>query len=495
MQRVRHGITVHLRAVSKRGGSYFLRREAAQIAVTKILARKGPLADGVGYILNEEKTDALLTIHLNCDPGREVREMLDTKQAYGKKEGVQYYHVIQSFKPGEVTPELALEIAREFAEEHLPGFEAVIAVHVDREHIHAHTIFNSVNAETGRKYHSNARSYYSQIRATSDRLCREHGLSVIMEGTSSKAVSYIEWLRQSKGQPTFRSMLEADLRTAIEDANDLGHFFMLMEHMGWEINHGNRLGFRLRGQDRFMIPGRKNPMFTEDGILAAIQGNLSAIEAGQRLPSAYRVPYRPYKKHPKYTGFLALYVHYLYVLGKIEKRQYPPRMTPQLRKEVIRFERCREQFAFLRENGIATQEDMAAFQTRTEDTLIGLMKQRTILNVRKKKRRSLYDALADVEALEEARRLYDEGLSGMEAEAARYAEASALLDGCGVPRERLTAEKAELYRQLAELNRSIRAERRKLALCKEVMERAPKMKQSIEHLELKEVSHDEHRRR
>ena len=163
--------------------------------------------------------------------------MLDTKQAYGKKEGVQYYHVIQSFKPGEVTPELALEIAREFAEEHLPGFEAVIAVHVDREHIHAHTIFNSVNAETGRKYHSNARSYYSQIRATSDRLCREHGLSVIMEGASSKAVSYIEWLRQSKGQPTFRSMLEADLRTAIEDANDLGHFFMLMEHMGWEINH------------------------------------------------------------------------------------------------------------------------------------------------------------------------------------------------------------------------------------------------------------------
>ena len=125
----------------------------------------------------------------------------------------------------------------------------------------------------------------------------------------------------------------------------------------------------------------------------------------------------------------------------------------------------------------------------------GLMKQRTILNVRKKKRRSLYDALADVEALEEARRLYDEGLSGMEAEAARYAEASALLDGCGVPRERLTAEKAELYRQLAELNRSIRAERRKLALCKEVMERVPKMKQSIEHLELKEVSHDEHRRR
>nr|WP_325240500.1 relaxase/mobilization nuclease domain-containing protein [uncultured Oscillibacter sp.] len=452
------------------------------MAVTKILARKGPLADGINYILNEEKTDALLTVHLNCDPGREVREMLDTKQAYGKKDGVQYYHVIQSFKPGEVTPELALEIATEFAREHLPGFETVISVHVDKEHIHAHLIFNSVNADTGRKYHSNAQTYYKQLRAASDRLCREHGLSVIIEGDSSKAVSYIEWLRQSKGQPTFRSMLEADLRTAIEDANDLGHFFMLMEHMGWEISHGNRLGFRLRGQDRFMIPGRKNPLFTEDGILAAIQGNLSAIEAGQRLPSAYRVPYRPYKKHPKYTGFLALYVHYLYVLGKIEKRQYPPRMTPQLRKEVIRFERCREQFAFLRENNISTQEDMTAFQARTEDTLTGLMKQRTILNVRKKKRRSLYDALADVETLAEARQLYGEGLSGMEAEAARYAEASALLNGCGVSHDRLTAEKAELYRQLAELNRSIREERGKLALCREVQERIPQMKNPLKKL-------------
>ena len=345
------------------------------MAVTKILARKGRLDIGINYVLNGDKTEErVLTAHLNCDPGRECRQMLDTKRAVGKTDGVQYYHMIQSFKPGEITPELALEIAKEFTEEHLPGYEAVIVVHVDKEHIHAHTIFNSVNADTGRKYHSNARSYYSQIRAVSDRLCREHGLSVIMEGQSSKAVSYIEWLRQSKGQPTFRSMLEADLRTAIEDANDLDHFFLLMEHMGWEISHGNRLGFRLRGQEHFMVPGRKNPLFTEGGIRANILGNLSAIEVGQRLPTTYRVPYRPYKKYPKYTGFLALYVHYLYVLGRIEKRQYPLRMTPQLRKEVVRFERCREQFAFLRENGITSQEDMTAFQARTEDSFPSLRK-------------------------------------------------------------------------------------------------------------------------
>lgn len=277
------------------------------MAVTKVLARKGRLDVGIHYVLNGDKTnEQILTAYLNCDPGHACRQMLDTKRAMGKTDGVQYYHIIQSFKPGEVTPELALEIAREFAAEHLPGYQAVIGVHVDKEHIHAHTIFNSVNADTGEKYHSNARSYYSQIRAISDRLCREHGLSVIMEGKADKAVSYIEWLRQSRGQPTFRAMLEADLREAIEDANDIGHFFLIMEHKGYEIKHGNRLGFRLRGQDRFMVPGRKNPLFTEDGIRAAIGGNLDAIAAGTCPAIIYRPRYQPYRRHPKYTGFMAL---------------------------------------------------------------------------------------------------------------------------------------------------------------------------------------------
>ena len=468
------------------------------MAVTKILARKGRLDVGINYVLNGDKTEErVLTAHLNCDPGRECREMLDTKRAYGKEDGVMYYHIIQSFKPGEITPELALEIAKEFAQEHLAGYETVIGVHVDKEHIHAHLVFNSVNADTGEKYHSNAQSYYQQIRSISDRLCRERGLSVIMESGSDKAVSYIEWLRQSRGQPTFRSMLEADLRTAIEDANDLGHFFMLMEHMGYEISHGNRLGFRLRGQPRFMYPGRKNPLFTEDGIRAAIQSGMEAIEAGQRPAVIFRPPYQPYKKHPKYTGFMALYVHYLYVLGKIGQRQYPPRMTPQLRQEVMKSQRYQEQFTFLRENDIATQGDMAAFQARTEETLANLMKQRTILNVRKKKRRKLYTALADVASLAQAKQLYEDGLSGMEAEYARYMDAVAVLEQCGIPRERLSAEKAEIYEQVAEVNRQIRAERKKLALCRDILDRLPQMEHDINKIEehTKEVERDERRRR
>ena len=454
------------------------------MAVTKILARNAHLDQAIQYVLNGEKTEGrVLTAHQNCDPGHEYQQMMDTKRELGKTGGRQCYHIIQSFKPGEITPELALELAKGFAAEYLPGYEVVIGTHTDRGHVHSHILFNSVNAQTGEKYHVSTREYYRQIRAISDRLCRKHGLSVILEGQPTKAVSYIEWLRQSRGQPTFRSMLEADLRDAIEDANDIGHFFMIMEHKGYEIKHGNRLGFRLRGQERYMVPERRDKRFSEDGIRAAIEGNLDAIAAGTKPVLTYRTPYRPYRRHPKYKGFLALYVHYLYLLGKVQQRQYPPRMTPHLRQEIMKFERYKEQFAFLREQNIATPEQLAAFQAHTEETLATLTKRRTILNVRKKRRLELYSALADEATLEPVQACFEMGLPGMEEELARYQAAKEILDHCPIPRERLTEEKAALYQQLAEVNREIRATRKQLELCKAILYNSPQMERDIQAAE------------
>lgn len=450
------------------------------MAVTKILARHARLDLAINYAVNPDKTDEeILTAYLNCDKGHACQQMLATKAAKCSCDGVQYYHIIQSFKPGEITPELALEIAQTFATEHLADYEVVIGVHMDKEHIHAHMIFNSVNQVTGRKYHSNAKSYYQQIRVISDRLCREHGLSVIMEGKTVKAVSYIEWLRQSRGQPTFRSMLEADLRDAIADANDLGHFFLLMEHKGYDIHHGNRLGFRLRGQAHFMYPERKNAAFSEENIECAIYGNLAQIEAGIRPAVHPRPKPQPYRPHPKYRGFLALYYHYCYLLGRIEKRQYPPRMTPHLRQEIMKAGAYRVRLKFLQENGIETADDLTACMQQAESKIAQLAKQRTILNVRKKKRRKLFDTLAAEESLAASKALYEEGFSGMEDEYAQYADAKATLDACGISRQTLTEEKAEIYEQLAKLNQQIHAERKKIKLCKEISESAVSMQQDI----------------
>ena len=455
------------------------------MAVTKILPRNSRLDVAIKYVLNDDKTDhQVLTARINCDPGYEYRQMMDTKEELGKTGGRLAYHIIQSFKPGEITPEQALQIAKEFAEECLSDYEVVIGTHVDKEHIHSHILFNSVNRRTGEKFHINNREYYEKIRAVSDRLCRKYGLSIVMDAEEPpKASSYAEWLRQSRGEPTFRSMLEADLRTAIEDAISLGDFFMIMEHLGYEVKHGNRLSFRLREQERFMCPERKNKLFTEDNIMAAIDGNLDAIEAGLKPVVVYRPRYVPYQKHPKYTGFMALYVHYLYILGKIEKRQYPRHMTQQMRKDLMRFEQLREQAKFLRENDIATAGDMAAYEAKAEEKLAGLLKQRTILNVKKRKRQKLYTALADAEALARTLELVSEGVPGLEDEAARYSEAVAVLEKSGVDQDALKQEKGGLYDQLAEVNRVIRDVRKKLKMCAEIQERLPIIKRDIQKTE------------
>ena len=204
---------------------------------------------------------------------------------------------------------------------------------------------------------------------------------------------------------------------------------------------------------------------------------------GKNLTVTHREPYKPYKKHPKYTGFLALYYHYLYIFDKIEKRQYPPRVTGQMRREVMRFEQLRAQFQFLNENGIATDADMQAFVDKAETQIKALTKQRTVLNVQKKKHQPLFLALAKEEVLAPAKRLYDQGHSGMEQEAQRYMEAVQLLDNCGQFCEELSQQQAELYTKLADLNRELRQVRKQIKTCEEIRAQATAMQENIRHIE------------
>lgn len=457
------------------------------MAVTKILARHARLDVLIHYALNGDKTEeGILTGYHNCTPHHPYLQMKRTKEETGKTGGVQGYHVIQSFAKGEISPELALRIAEEYVKECLPDYQAVTGVHVDREHVHAHIVFNSVNLYTGRKYHSNARSYYAQIRGISDRLCQAHGLSVILHGEKDKAVHYCEWLRQQKGWPTYRSMLEADLRRAIEDAGDYGHFLVLIENMGYEVKHGNRLSFRLRGAGKWYVPGRRDPLFTEKGIRNRIAGNMEEITTGLK-PALPGRRYVPFKRHPKYTGFMALYVHYLYLLGKIQRQEFPPKMTGKMKNHVMQFEQYKTQFAFLREHGISTPEQLSAHKGAAEKKLSALVKQRTMLHVKKKRRKALFDALADAEALRPAKELYESGMTGMEEECRRYMDAVAILKAQGVSRETTAEEKSELYQALADVNREIREVRKEMDMCAQIAESAPAMERELQTIERNKI--------
>ena len=152
------------------------------MAVTKVLSRRMRPDQLISYVANAMKTEEHTLIScFGCELETAAKQMLETKARWGKEGGIGMFHGIQSFDPGEVSPEEAHEIGAQFVQEHFTGYEVVLATHIDKDHIHNHMAVNSVNALTGKKYHSTAESYYVQVRGTSDRLCREHGLSVINE--------------------------------------------------------------------------------------------------------------------------------------------------------------------------------------------------------------------------------------------------------------------------------------------------------------------------
>ena len=171
-------------------------------------------------------------------------------------------------------------------------------------------------------------------------------------------------------------------------------------------------------------------------------------------------------------------------------------MTPRLKAELMRFDKYKSQFAFLREHGISTAEQMEAYKAGSEQRLAALLKQRTILNVQKKKQKPLYDALASAEALAPAKKLYVSGTEGIENEFAQYMDAVTILDKAGISIEKLSNEKAEVYEKIADINREIRTEKRNIALCDEITGTAPNMEKDIRSTEtkIKEVERNDRRR-
>ena len=146
------------------------------MAIVKFLPADCPLNNIFPYIMNREKTDETLISGINCLPESAMEEFQITKRQFHKEGGRTYYHIIQSFSPDDnITPQMAHEIGKRFAE-YFPGYQIVIATHRNTDHIHNHIVMNSVNFETGRKFHQTAEEL-QKVKEYSNRLCREYGLS------------------------------------------------------------------------------------------------------------------------------------------------------------------------------------------------------------------------------------------------------------------------------------------------------------------------------
>ena len=257
------------------------------MAVTKIKAIRGTLSKAIAYILNPEKTDdKLLVSSYGCASETAAREFEWTRKIAEQKGmnpvRIIARHVIQSFEIGEVTPELAHEIGKQFADEILGGkYEYVLTTHIDKDHVHNHLIFNAVDFVDYHAYKSYKRIYYD-MREVSDRLCKENGLSVIPP-SQNKGMGYKEYTEAKRGT-SWKQKLKQTIDRLVITAKDYDDFLRLMQEAGYEIKTGKYISFHAEGQERFTRSKTIGENYTEERIKERITGRTPRRNRRQTVP-------------------------------------------------------------------------------------------------------------------------------------------------------------------------------------------------------------------
>ena len=316
----------------------------------------GSLEEAIDYALNREKTEqTIFEDAIGCTCENAYVDMVKTKERFHKKEGVQGYHLVQSFAEGEVSPELAHLIGQELAEQLLKGqYEVVITTHLNTKHYHNHLVWNSVSMVDGRKYHSNAKSYFTEVRQISDQLCRKYGLSVI-QTNQGKAMHYAQWKAEAEGKPTWRTAIRMDIRDAI------GVSF------SWKLNR--------------KYPALKTPDMERYVRLRSLGKGYGEAEIWEKIlrPKIQQVYGNTQVQFPKrkLTGLQKLYFSYLYRMGVLQQK--PKRISYAVRADIRKLDLRIRQMEFLQKEGINTREELVAYRKPLEEQVLSLMKERRML--------------------------------------------------------------------------------------------------------------------
>lgn len=229
------------------------------MAITKMMHMKASskaridihLEHSINYILQPKKLGkANLAGGINCLPEMAYQQMKATKQMFGKTGGRQGYHFVISLKPGEGTPEIMYDIATRFAEETFAGeYEAVVAVHTDREHLHAHIIINSVNMVTGYKFQCRDGDWKYKFQPITNKLCEEYGLHITPAEYSKepKNMARPQW----ECEQAFSKWIKQDALFCAISAENMEHFVFLLEKLGFEVKQGKHIAVKVPGMKRF----------------------------------------------------------------------------------------------------------------------------------------------------------------------------------------------------------------------------------------------------
>jgi len=346
------------------------------------------MRDVMDYAMNDAKTEKQIYISgLQCNLRDARSEMALVKRKFGKENGILAFHGYQSFKPGEVTPDTAHEIGVKLAEELWPDHQVIVATHLDKAHLHNHFVVNSVSM-TGKKFYATKESY-RQMRAASDRLCKEYGLSVITEHKAYYPKHYAEWDAEQNGQLTWRNSIRTDMDAAVKASMTFQQFISAMKQKGYVLERrGSFLRIKAPGMQRFVRLRSLGAGYSENDVQRRIlQKRYPEIPKRKPYAPPKRVAVRGDFRLSKITwkGLRALY--YFYV-RKLRQAQRQPResIPDALRVDLRNLDAISEQAKFLSRYQLDTGEQIEALKQRLSQQLSELQKeQKDLSNAKRRK--------------------------------------------------------------------------------------------------------------
>lgn len=374
------------------------------MATTKIWAIKDSISRVVKYAENPNKTTlsdikqvllyaedkekttdenetTMFVTGVNCNRDTALAEMIKTQIKFDKTTGNVAYHAYQSFKRGEITPELAHKIGVELAEQMFPEHQVLVATHLNTGTYHNHFVINSVNMFTGKKFDCNKGAYF-RFRGLSDELCEKYNLTVIKnpKGRTARNIYFAE----KRGEPTKYNLMRQAIDEAMEMCINYGQFKKIMYKKGYIINDDyNRKYPTIRSinDTKAVRMYRLGEKYTPNAIAEKVRNNPYHYQ--NKYLEFTKVKKRRNVKRGKYKGsfefisvvsltleliFLTLFYLMGYRKVATKNKSYTP-LSPEMKEEVRKLQRYSNQVRLVCKEKLNTLDEVKVFISKINDEM------------------------------------------------------------------------------------------------------------------------------
>lgn len=430
------------------------------MAISKIMHMKDSgsgfhgrhLRRSINYILNPDKTqEGRLIGGVNCQPDMAFEQMKETKRKFGKIDQRQGYHIVLSFKEGEITPDTAYEITEKFIEQYLRNqYEVVFSVHDNTDHIHSHIVFNSVSCIDGRKYHYKKGDWEKEIQPITNMLCEEYGLSILEIGDekSDPDRGYQNWSVNRDGPFVWSDMIKRDLDACILQNNTFDDFLIMLKDKGYELKQGKYLAVRPPGMSRFKRCKSIGDEYSEERIKQRIlEEDMSSYFKKQQTevkPQIVRCHVKRYRR-AKMSGMQKRYYAKLYRIGMLKKKPYS--QVYQYKDDIRKMYKLQQQYLFLARHDVKSSVELAATIMNLTDKRTEVSSEKSKIYRSQKKFEKLFQIAEDMTALKECENTYQNGDNFFEEEHKQWIGLEQQLKSLGYTYEE-TVELKNYYKKL-----------------------------------------------